>query len=63
MLYLKLKSTQTFEHIKRNPGNVLQSTVQKLEEDHELSQTFCNLLTAYKFECLCNAEEAEKIQK
>ena len=53
MLYLKLKSAQTFELIKKNPANV-----QKLEEDHELSQAFCNLFTAYKSECMCNDEEA-----
>ena len=33
--------------------------VQKLEEDHELNQAFCNLFTAYKSDCMCNAEEAE----
>ena len=54
MLYLKLKCVQTFEHIKRNPANVLQSTVQKLEEDDELSQAFCSLFTAYKLQCMCN---------
>ena len=53
LLYVKLKSSQTFEHIKNNPKNVLQVTVEQLEFDQQLSETFCNLFSSYKSQCEC----------
>ena len=56
LLYCKLKCAQTFQHIKQNPKNVLQATVEKLEFDQELSEAFCNLFLSYKSQCECVAE-------
>ena len=46
LLYVKLKCVQTLQHIKQNPKNVLQSTVEKLEFDKQLSEAFCNLFSS-----------------
>ena len=45
-----------FKHIKQNPKNILQATVEKSEFDQELSEAFCNLFSSYKSQCECVAE-------
>ena len=44
-----------FQHIKQNPKNIRQATVEKLEFDQELSEAFCNVFSSCKSQCECES--------
>ena len=53
-LYSLLKYLQTFDSIKLSGKHLLQETVQKLEADEDLNNSFCALFASFTNSCRCD---------